>query len=128
MRAMKNERPGREGLAVGPMEEQIDRLIEAGWYVLESDFDRAAFINWRQRAFQCLMTLLGPDHPYTECFKAFVVEAEKCQLLTGTGILAAAREKAYLPSSETKTPLAGSEDHPDCPRVGSQNLTKMPGA
>jgi hypothetical protein len=94
---MKEEKKPRELLAAWPAEEQIDGLIEAGWYVLESDFDQAAFINWRQRAFHCLMTLLGPDHPYTEYFRAFVVKAEKYQLLTGTGILAAAREKSHQP-------------------------------
>lgn len=127
MRAMKNENGPGEWLAVGPVEEQIDRLIEAGWYVLESDFDRAAFIHWRQRAFQCLMTLLGPDHPYTECFKAFVVEAEKCQLLTGTGILTAAKEKANLQQKEMQTPTAASEDLSNGRRVVKPNLMKMPG-
>jgi hypothetical protein len=122
---MKNEKGPREWLATGPVEEQIDRLIEAGWYVLESDFDRAAFINWRQRAFQCLLTLLGPDHPYTEYFKAFVVEAEKFHLLAGAGILAAAKEKAQLNLREMNTPMAES-DYPNCRRVANPDHTKMP--
>jgi hypothetical protein len=92
---MKDQLKPREQFEGRPVEGQIDDLIEAGWYVLESDFDPVAFVNWRQKALNCLKILLGPDHPYTEYFKDFVTEAEKCQLLTGTGILTAAKEKAH---------------------------------
>lgn len=112
---MNNEGEVRVLSAVASEANQIDSLIEAGWYVLESGFDPAAFMAWRQRAFHCLMALLGPDHPYTEYFKDFVIEAEKRHLLTGTGILAAAKEKASPPLSETETNL----------RLQSSNLCSL---
>lgn len=100
---MKNQEEPRAWLTVRPLEEQIDNLIEAGWHVLDTDFDRAAFINWRQRAFECLRTLLGPDHPYTACFRAFVVHEEKSDLLAGTGILVAAKHKPHIQPREAET-------------------------
>ena len=42
----------------------IDELINAGWEVLESDFDPVAFMKWRRSAYECVVVLLGPDHPY----------------------------------------------------------------
>lgn len=73
-------------------EEQIDNLIQAGWQVLLSDFDVVAFQNWRKKAFDCLHALLGADHIYTQYFRNFVKEWEETNLLTGGGILIAAKE------------------------------------
>jgi hypothetical protein len=75
------------------IEKRIDDLIVAGWGVLESDFDPAAFHHWRREAFHCLNDLLGPDHPYTEYFGSRLREAEQKNLLVGRGILTAAKEK-----------------------------------
>jgi hypothetical protein len=74
------------------MEEVIDDLIEAGWAVLNSDFDQLAFMNWRRRALDCITGLGGPDHPYAQYFKSLVEESGQISLLTGTGILVAAKE------------------------------------
>lgn len=41
------------------VEQRIDDLIEAGWGVLDSDFDPVAFQRWRRRAFDCLTPWLG---------------------------------------------------------------------
>ena len=75
------------------VEQRIDNLIEAGWNVLDSDFDRSAFADWRRQALDCVAALLGPSHTYTRYFRDFVDEAETTSLLTGEGILVAAREQ-----------------------------------
>ena len=74
-------------------EKRIDDLIEAGWNVLESDFDPGAFQVWRNRAFDCLTTLLGSKHTYTLRFANYVRQAESMDTLAGEGILSAAREE-----------------------------------
>lgn len=74
-------------------EKLIDDLIEAGWYVLDTNFDEAAFRNWRERALYCLAGLLGRDHHYTESFRSWVQGHEKNNVLAGGGILAAAKEE-----------------------------------
>jgi len=75
-------------------EKRIDDLIEAGWHVLDSDFDTAAFQQWRKQAFECLTDLLGPDHSYTRSFRNYVqsVEEEK-KPTSGGSTLTAAREE-----------------------------------
>ncbi len=75
------------------VEQRIDNLIEAGWYVLDSDFDATAFANWRRKALDCVTALLGPSHTYAHYFRDFVDEAETKSLLAGEGILVAAKEQ-----------------------------------
>jgi hypothetical protein len=36
------------------IEQRIDNLIAAGWYVLDSDFDPVAWQQWREQAFLCV--------------------------------------------------------------------------
>lgn len=72
---------------------RIDDLIEAGWWVLESDFDPVAFQQWRRRAFDCLTAMVGPDHAYTRNFERFVRQEGKADLLIASGILSAAKEE-----------------------------------
>ena len=71
----------------------LDDLIEAGWQVLETDFDDKAFQQWREKASVCLEELLGPDHAYTRSFSRLVRDAEAKSLLAGGGILSAKKEK-----------------------------------
>ena len=75
------------------VERTIDELIEAGWYVLESDFDPRAFVQWKIRALECVECLMGPDHPYTQYFNSFVLRPATIDLLAGEGILNAMREQ-----------------------------------
>ncbi len=70
-------------------ERQIDALIEAGWHVLESNFDETAFLHWRATAYECLESLLGPHHAYTEHFRYNMGQPEPTILLSGVGVLAA---------------------------------------
>lgn len=75
------------------LEHLVDNLIEAGWHVLDSDFDMTAFTHWRKQALDCIGALMGPAHAYTQYFKDFVDQAEKASLLTGAGILVATKEQ-----------------------------------
>jgi len=83
----KRKHPKRETTMV-PVG-KIDALIEAGWRVLESDFDEDAFQQWRMRAYECLKALLGPHHTYTEQFQYNMRHPATITLLSGVGVLAA---------------------------------------
>jgi hypothetical protein len=56
---------------------QIDHMIEAGWKVLDSDFDESAFLAWRKRAADCLKALVGSDHSCTKDFLRLIRETEE---------------------------------------------------
>jgi hypothetical protein len=71
---------------------RMDDLIEAGWGVLDSDFDPIAFHHWRRRAFDCLSKMVGPNHPYTRHFGNLVQKGARTELLAAAGILSAARQ------------------------------------
>jgi hypothetical protein len=71
-------------------ERELDTLIRAGWQVLETDFDEAAFLRWRKRAYECLEALVGPHHVYTEHFRINMSDPELITILSGVGILGAA--------------------------------------
>jgi len=43
------------------LDQQLRNLVEAGWHVIESDFDTAAFLTWREVAVKCLNELMGPE-------------------------------------------------------------------
>ena len=75
------------------VEQRIDDLIEAGWGVLDSDFDPVAFQRWRRKAFDCLTAVVGPDHVYTRQFANFVRQGGKTDLLAAGGILSAAQQE-----------------------------------
>ena len=70
----------------------FERLIKAAWDVIERDFDETAFLAWRKRAFDYLHELMGPDHYYTKYFGDKVSQVDAMGLLSGTGVLSAARE------------------------------------
>lgn len=74
-------------------EDAIDRLIEAGWYMLDSEFDPTAYQNWKERAYECVSTLMGPKHTYTRYLRQFVEEDWKKSLLNSEGILVAVKEQ-----------------------------------
>jgi hypothetical protein len=75
------------------VEQRIDDLIEAGWRVLNSNFDAAEFAIWRRKALDCVTALVGPSHTYARYFSDFVEEAESKSVLAGEGILIAAKEQ-----------------------------------
>jgi hypothetical protein len=73
------------------IEGRIDDLIEAGWDVVDSDFDPVAFKRWRRRAFECLAAAVGPNHVYARHFERFVRQEGEADLLIASGILSAAK-------------------------------------
>jgi hypothetical protein len=85
------------------LEQLVDNLIEAGWHVIDSDFDMAAFCHWRKQALDCIGALMGPAHAYTHYFKDFVEHAEKVSLLTGAGILIATKEQMAKDKPQSPT-------------------------
>ena len=82
--------------------EAIDGMIDAGWKVLRSDFDEAAFLVWRQRVCECIESLLGSKHAYNQYFKRCSSSEERRSVLAGCGILCAVKEAA----TDGQTPSA----------------------
>lgn len=78
-------------------EKSIDRLIEAGWYMLDSEFNPTAYQTWKERAFECVSELMGPHHAYTKYFGQFVDEDWKRSLLNREGLLVAVKEQVCKP-------------------------------
>jgi hypothetical protein len=71
----------------------FEGLIKAAWDVIESDCDQSAFLEWRETAVEYLTEMLGPEHYYTKHFGHKVWQAEAMGVLSGTGILSAAKEQ-----------------------------------
>ncbi len=67
-------------------------LIDSAKVILDNRFDAQRFLSWRSLAFMTLANLLGPLHYYTQNFKLLTSERNERSLLTGEGILIAARE------------------------------------
>ena len=74
---------------------RIDELIEAGWGVLESDFDPVAFQHWRRRALDCLTAMVGPDHASTRRFQHLVEHGGETPLRVACGAPAALKEQGW---------------------------------
>ena len=85
------------------LEQLVDNLIEAGWHVIDSDFDMMAFSHWRKQALDCIGALMGPAHAYTQYFRDFVEQAEKVSLFTGAGILVATKEQMAKDKRQSPT-------------------------
>jgi hypothetical protein len=90
-------------------ENQIDELIMAGWRVVDSDFDPAAFKHWRFKAFDCLTAMLGPDHYYTKYFERFVKASHRTNILAAGGVLVAAKEQIKEMDCVASEPLSEPE-------------------
>jgi len=67
-------------------------LINAARIILGNRFDAQVFLSWQSLAFLTLTKLLGPLHYYTQNFKLFTSDRNERSVLTGEGILIAARE------------------------------------
>jgi len=57
-------------------EKQIDAMIEAGWQVLESDFDPEAFGAWKKRATICVNALLRSHGSHDEGSSALLLRGQ----------------------------------------------------
>ncbi len=72
---------------------KIDDLIEAARTAIKDELDLQAIHKWKQQTVEYLTEHLGPDHYYTRYFTEHLEEVERQQLLTGRGLLSAAREE-----------------------------------
>jgi hypothetical protein len=72
---------------------RIDDLIEAARNAIDDDLDLSTIHEWKLEAVAFLTEHLGPDHYYTQYFKTYMKELEQQNLLTGGGVLTAAREE-----------------------------------
>ncbi len=70
----------------------LTALIRAAGIILRNEFDPQVFLSWKSSSFMTLTNLLGPLHYYTENFSLLTAEINERSLLTGQGILIAARE------------------------------------
>lgn len=65
------------------LDQRIDALIEAGWYVVESDFDETAVQNWRKRAIECLADLSKPFETQKERLDRYFGQVKEAGFLGG---------------------------------------------
>jgi hypothetical protein len=70
----------------------LTSLINSARVILDKRFDAQVFQSWQSSAFITLANSLGPLHYYTQNFKLLTSERNERSLLTGEGILIAARE------------------------------------
>ncbi len=70
----------------------LTSLINSAKVILGKRFDAHVFLSWQSLACATLTNLLGPLHYYTRNFKLLTSEGNELSLLTGEGILIAARE------------------------------------
>lgn len=54
----------------------LEDLVEAGWHVIDSEFDKAAIVNWKRRACDFLVEFLGPEHASTKSFLVCLKHSE----------------------------------------------------
>jgi len=72
---------------------RIKNLIEAGWCIIDSPGDDHGSAQWKLQALDCLTELLGPDHIYVSYLRESCERVGRLSVLSGTGILDAAREQ-----------------------------------
>jgi hypothetical protein len=73
--------------------QRIEALIEAAQNAVDAELDLRAAYEWKREAVEYLMTHLGPEHYYTQYFTEYMKEIEQRNLLTGGGVLTAAKEE-----------------------------------
>jgi hypothetical protein len=62
---------------------RLDDLIEAGWHVVDSEYDAEAIHYWKKKALDFLDDFVGPDHECTQSFKHCVQQTELFDQLDG---------------------------------------------
>lgn len=75
------------------LERKIDKLVQVGLQAFKDDLDMEAIHQWKTKALQLLVDQLGPSHYYTRYFLDHIRKSENQNLLTGSGILTAAKEE-----------------------------------
>ena len=82
--------------------QRIDDLIEAARTAIDDDLDLSTIHEWKQEAVAFLTETLGAEHYYTQYFTTYLKEFEQQNLLTGGGLLSAAREEIAARSSASR--------------------------
>lgn len=72
-------------------DEAFEALVQAGYQVVETDFDEMAFKEWRQKAVNCIAALLGSEHPYARSFSEHVRRCDLNSLFLGRGLVDATK-------------------------------------
>ena len=76
-------------------EQKFEEIIKAGWDVVARDFHEIAILKWRKRACEFLTEILGSDHPYTLNLGDKASKAGAMRVLSGLGVLCAAKESMF---------------------------------
>jgi hypothetical protein len=66
---------------------RLDDLIEAGWHVVDTEFDAEALYYWRKKALDFLTDFVGPDHACTQSFRDCIKPTEQFDPLDRSDIL-----------------------------------------
>ncbi len=78
---------------------RLDDLIEAGWHVVDTEYDAEALYHWKKKVLDFLTDFVGPDHACTQSFKHRIQQTELFDHFDGSEILAAGA-KDHFPIGE----------------------------
>ena len=81
-------------------DEAFEALAEAGHQDVETDFDEISFRKWRQKAINCIATLLGAEHPYTLSFSEHVMRRDLNSLFLGRGLVYATMRDVLMDANQ----------------------------
>jgi hypothetical protein len=81
---------------------RLDDLIEAGWHVLDTEFDAEALYYWKKKALDFLTDFVGPDHTCTQSFRDCIQQTEQFAPLDRGDIFAAAGTKPSVIEERSK--------------------------
>jgi hypothetical protein len=84
---------------------RLDDLIEAGWHVVDTEFDAEALYYWRKKALDFLTDFVGPDHSCTQSFKDCIKPAEQIDPLDRSDILRAVGNDASTIEEDERAPV-----------------------
>jgi hypothetical protein len=62
-------------------EKRLDALIEAGWHVIDTEYDKRALYFWKKKAYDFLENFVGPDHVSTQGFRNYILSLEDAGLI-----------------------------------------------
>jgi hypothetical protein len=81
---------------------RLDDLIEAGWHVVDTEFDAEALYYWKKKALDFLTDFVGPEHTCTQSFRDCIKQTEQLDPLDRSSILAAAAKEASVIEERSK--------------------------
>lgn len=59
------------------LEKRLEDLIEAGWHVVDTEYDADALYFWKRKAADFFSDFLGPEHVFTREFRERVNNLER---------------------------------------------------